>query len=111
MIRKKLMGKTEYSGKKAAAVILTGLLLTGLLTGCGMLSTDDIPSPVVGDETKNEFPVVYGPGSYDSADTPILVKKDEEKMTLTFLLMLRKAILSNTTERPAFTTATEVRYQ
>ncbi|MBQ8138310.1 MAG: PEGA domain-containing protein [Lachnospiraceae bacterium] len=84
MIRKKLMGKTEYSGKKAAAVIFTGLLLTGLLTGCGMLSTDDIPSPVVGDETKNELPVVYGPGSYDSADTPILVKKDEEKMTLTF---------------------------
>ncbi|MBR4277969.1 MAG: PEGA domain-containing protein [Lachnospiraceae bacterium] len=85
MIKKTNRRRTKYSGMpRACAILFAGLLLTGLLGGCGMISTDDIPSPVVGDETKDDLPAVYGPGSYDSADTPILIKKDEEKMTLTF---------------------------
>lgn len=53
-------------------------------TGCGDFGLLPEQSPVIDEEEHHNGPVVYGPGSYDSADTPILVKKDEEKKTLTF---------------------------
>ncbi len=78
----------SFRGKntiKYCAVLTAVSLLSTALCGCGDFSIIPDNSPVINDEDDSPSgPVVYGPGSYDSADTPILVKKDEEKGTLTF---------------------------
>ena len=75
----------ERSRNKYIAVLTVGLLCASLLCGCGDFSIIPEDSPVADrDGQTSTGPVVYGPDSYDSADTPILVKKDEEKKTLTF---------------------------
>jgi hypothetical protein len=78
--------KSKYAAKAALAVAAVLLL-----TGCGISLTPE-KSPVingeegeaVGEKPTSSAPIVYGPGSYDSADTPILVSKDDENKTLTF---------------------------
>ncbi|MCR4617974.1 MAG: PEGA domain-containing protein [Lachnospiraceae bacterium] len=78
-MKKFFAGKNKYA--VPALIMAAGLAVSG----CGMLSMEDTPSPVIaGDESTASAPIVYGLGSYDSADTPILVKKDEENSTLSF---------------------------
>ncbi len=60
-------------------------LFMSFLTGCGDFSILPEKSPVISPEDENsQGPVLYGVGSYDSEDTPVLIGKDEEKKTLTF---------------------------
>ena len=80
---KNILSQIKYSLMGIAVSLFAGLIFSG----CGDFSLMPDTSPVVGPEDETQTasgPVVYGPGSYDSADTPILVKKDEEKKTLTF---------------------------
>lgn len=68
--------------------ILSGMLLCGILaiTGCGRISVE---TPVEPSEN-SAMDKVYqapGPNSYDSADTAVLVKKDDENNTITLLNM------------------------
>lgn len=65
--------------------ILSGMLLCGILAlaGCGMMS-GDTPAESSGSLLDNVYEAP-GPNSYDSADTAVLVKKDNENNTVTLL--------------------------
>ena len=61
--------------------LLVGILC--MLSGCGSSrESEPVQSTIQG--SGSGF-VVYGPGSYDSADTPVLIQKNTEDKTLTFL--------------------------
>ena len=62
---------------------MLSLILTMALCGCGM-ATGDGGQTSDGGRIDTGF-IVYGPDSYDSADTSVLVAKDEEAGTMTFL--------------------------
>ena len=71
------------------ASVCLAVVMAVSLCGCGNISLFPEESKVVGGENSDtnetaEGPVIYGPDSFDSADTPILIRKDEEKKTLTF---------------------------
>lgn len=82
--------KIEYRKKNIRhifAMVLIAIFAVVSVAGCsfgddGQDAQDGITN--VGTNADTGF-VVYGPGSYDSADTPVLVSKDEEAGTLTFL--------------------------
>lgn len=65
---------------------ITGVVLLLLLTGCGALSnnTGEAVQGNVGQEADTGF-VLTGPGSYDSADTAVIVKMNEDEKTITLL--------------------------
>ena len=84
---KNILSQIKYSLMGIAVSMFAGLIFSG----CGDFSLMPDTSPVVGPEDETQTasgPVVYGPGSYDSADTPIL--------------------RSSMTERPVFTINTAV---
>lgn len=55
-----------------------------LTVGCTSSNGNGQPDSADGTRTDTGF-IVYGPDSYDSEDTPVLVAKDEEAGTMTFL--------------------------
>lgn len=76
--------KRKIRGKGAGLVLLAAVLLTACANpfpGSGEAAPEASPSA---ERVETGF-VVTGPDSYDSADTAILVDRDEKEGTLTFL--------------------------
>lgn len=68
---------------------LSGLLLWVMLafTGCGMIGVEVFPAESDQGSAMDNVYQAPGPNSYDSADTAVIVKKDQEKNTITLLNM------------------------
>ncbi len=80
-----MVRKNTYSTRRITAGML-GLLTAAALAACGKtqgMGTSQGPSP--SPERIDTGFVVTGPDSYDSADTAVLVDRDPQKNTLTFL--------------------------
>lgn len=85
--RKKLGVKKMFSGKKGQVFFLI-VALSVWLTACTSpfrLISGNEPGQAFPDKDTDTGFVVTGPDSYDSADTAILVGRDGEKNTATFL--------------------------
>ena len=69
--------------------ILSGVLLCGMLAmgGCGMFGAGTEASEASQNSAMDNVYQAPGPNSYDSADTAVLVKKDNENNTVTLLNM------------------------
>jgi len=79
--RDRKSGKVNIGVRKIMALLLS-VIMAFLAVGC--TSTDNGKQGTNGERIDTGF-VVYGPDSYDSADTPVLIAKDEEAGTMTFL--------------------------
>lgn len=81
MVKKQSSGNKVNIGIRRLMSVLICVSLM-LMTGC----TTGQNGQQGGDPARTDTGfVVYGPDSYDSADTPVLVAKDEEAGTMTFL--------------------------
>ena len=72
--------------KKRGIGIVLGVLTGILLAGCSFLREEDT-SPSDAEQDGTGF-VLTGPGSYDSADTAVIVKIDKAEETITFLNLI-----------------------
>lgn len=72
--------------RKRGIVIVLGVLAGILLAGCSLLQEEGTP-PSEEEQEGTGF-VLTGPGSYDSADTAVIVKIDTAKETITFLNLI-----------------------
>lgn len=73
-------------GKKGISAIL-GVLAGVLLAGCSFTQEETTPETVEEPNNGTGF-VLTGPGSYDSADTAVIVKINREEGTITFLNLI-----------------------
>ena len=64
--------------------IALGLLMAGLLAGCSFSEKETTRETSPAQEEGTGF-ILTGPGSYDSADTAVVVKIDKSEGTITFL--------------------------
>lgn len=74
-------GKKSLTAVIAAMITMTAALGYSMLSGRGQSLPEGTPAP----ERYDTGFVVTGPESFDSADTAILVGRDEKEATLTFL--------------------------
>ncbi len=72
-------GKNEYRIRK-----IMGLMLCSCMVFMCACATADTAEKLQQEDAPAQISVNIGPESYDSADTPILIEKNEEKKTMTF---------------------------
>lgn len=86
-VKKVQKQKDEIRRRSRLPIGLTALLTALSLTACAVPSGENVTenSPVASSERVDTGFVVTGPDSYDSADTAILVGRDEKENTLSFL--------------------------
>lgn len=77
--------KRQYGLKAGALAVMLIMLLSGCTNPFSVDVTQETQSPSPSPERADTGFVVTGPDSYDSADTAILVGRDEKEETVTFL--------------------------
>lgn len=87
MTQKKKDGKNRKNGKKSLIAVIAAIITVTAALGYSMLSGGEQPVPerTPAPERYDTGFVVTGPESFDSADTAILVDRDDKENTLTFL--------------------------
>ena len=76
----------KYGRKKINFITaLAGILLLALFAGCGSDSTGNETVPTEQAGSPGTGYVLTGPGSYDSADTAVVVKINTTEQKITFL--------------------------
>ena len=71
--------KTEYGMRK----IMSLLLCSCMVFACACAKESAVEKPVQ-EAAPTQISITIGPDNYDSADTPIIIEKDDEKKTMTF---------------------------
>lgn len=79
----KINKKVNIAAVKVMAVLMS-MVMAFIAVGCSMSGNSNQQADGSDQRADTGF-IVYGPDAYDSADTPVLVARDEEAGTMTFL--------------------------
>ncbi|MCH5274957.1 MAG: PEGA domain-containing protein [Lachnospiraceae bacterium] len=77
----------QLSLRKTGMVIILGMLSAIVLAGCAFSQREGAPETQTEPDGGTGF-ILTGPGSYDSADTAVIVKIDKGEETITFLNLI-----------------------